>query len=103
MLKPLDGMGGQSIFRVTDNDPNRNVIIETLSALGSRSVMAQRYIPQIRDGDKRVLLIGGKPVPGVGWIFSLRRPVRGIASRKAVAAKKLKVAQVEPVKKKGKK
>ena len=63
ILKPLDGMGGQSIFRVSDGDPNRNVIVETLSDNGRRSVMAQRYIEQIRDGDKRVLLIGGKPVP----------------------------------------
>ena len=63
ILKPLGGMGGQSIFRVTDCDPNRNVIVETLSDNGRRSVMAQRYIAQIRDGDKRVLLIGGRPVP----------------------------------------
>jgi glutathione synthase len=63
VLKPLDGHGGQSVFRVRDSDPNRNVIIETLTRLGERSVMAQRYIPEIADGDKRVLLIGGKPVP----------------------------------------
>ena len=63
VLKPLDGMGGQSIFRVTNIDPNRNVIVEILSDNGRRSVMAQRYIAQIRDGDKRVLVIGGKPVP----------------------------------------
>ena len=63
VLKPLDGMGGHSIFRVTDNDANRNVIIEMLSEDGRRTVMAQRYIPEIRDGDKRVLLIAGKPVP----------------------------------------
>ena len=63
VLKPLFGMGGESVFRVTDSDPNRNVIVETLSQHGRRTVMAQRYIPEIRDGDKRVLLIGGKPVP----------------------------------------
>jgi glutathione synthase len=63
VLKPLDGMGGESIFRVAQNDPNRNVIVEILSQRGGRSVMAQRYIPEIRDGDKRVLVIGGKPVP----------------------------------------
>jgi glutathione synthase len=63
VLKPLFGMGGQSVFRVTDSDPNRNVIVETLSEHGRRTVMAQRYIPEIREGDKRVLLIGGKPVP----------------------------------------
>jgi glutathione synthase len=63
VLKPLDAMGGRSVFRVTDRDPNRNVIIETLTALGATSIMAQRYIPEIRDGDKRILLIAGKPVP----------------------------------------
>jgi glutathione synthase len=63
VLKPLDGMGGKSVFRVTGGDPNRNVIIETLVQDGERSVMAQRYIPEIRDGDKRILLIAGKVVP----------------------------------------
>ena len=63
VLKPLDGMGGASIFRVAAADPNRNVIVETLLHDGARSVMAQRYIPEIREGDKRILLIGGKPVP----------------------------------------
>ncbi|HEX9194273.1 MAG TPA: glutathione synthase [Burkholderiales bacterium] len=63
VLKPLDGMGGQSVFRVAAADPNRNVIIETLLRDGRKSVMAQRYIPEIRDGDKRILLIAGKPVP----------------------------------------
>jgi glutathione synthase len=63
VLKPLDAMGGRSVFRVTDRDPNRNVIIETLTRDGTTSIMAQRYIPEIRDGDKRILLIAGKPVP----------------------------------------
>ena len=63
ILKPLDGMGGTSVFRVRHDDPNVNVIIETVSHHGRRTIMAQRYIPEIRDGDKRVLLIGGKPVP----------------------------------------
>ena len=63
VLKPLDAMGGRSVFRVTDRDPNRNVIIETLTGFGATSIMAQRYIPEIRDGDKRILLIAGKPVP----------------------------------------
>ena len=63
ILKPLDGMGGESVFRVTDSDPNRNVIIETITRHGRRTIMAQRFIPEIRDGDKRILLIGGKPVP----------------------------------------
>jgi glutathione synthase len=63
VLKPLDAMGGHSVFRVTDRDPNRNVIIETLTGYGATSIMAQRYIPEIRDGDKRILLIAGRPVP----------------------------------------
>jgi len=63
ILKPLDGMGGASVFRVRRDDPNLNVIIETVTHYGRRTIMAQRYIPEIRDGDKRVLLIGGKPVP----------------------------------------
>lgn len=63
ILKPLDGMGGAGIFRVRTGDPNLNVILETITQLGTRTVMAQRYIPDIRDGDKRVLLIGGRPVP----------------------------------------
>ena len=63
VLKPLDGMGGESVFRVAARDPNRNVIIETLTRDGAKSVMAQRYIPEIREGDKRILLIAGKAVP----------------------------------------
>jgi glutathione synthase len=65
ILKPLDGMGGTSVFRVHPKDPNLNVIIETVTHYGLRTIMAQRYIPAIADGDKRVLLIGGKPVPFV--------------------------------------
>jgi len=63
VLKPLDGMGGESVFRVTRGDPNRNVIVETLVRDGAKSVMAQRYIPEISAGDKRILLIAGKAVP----------------------------------------
>ena len=63
ILKPLDGMGGASIFRVRRDDPNRNVIVETLTAHGGRSIMAQRYLPQIAQGDKRILLIAGQAVP----------------------------------------
>ncbi len=63
VLKPLTGHGGAGVFRVTDRDPNRNVIIETLTAHGARTIMAQRYIPEIREGDKRVLVIAGEPVP----------------------------------------
>ncbi|HUU72248.1 MAG TPA: glutathione synthase [Burkholderiales bacterium] len=63
ILKPLDGMGGSSIFRSRHDDPNLGVIIETLTQLGQRTIMAQRYIPQINEGDKRVLVIDGEPVP----------------------------------------
>jgi len=63
VVKPLDGMGCTSVFRVRDGDPNRNVIVETVSQLGTRTVMAQRFIPQITEGDKRILLIGGEVVP----------------------------------------
>ncbi|NQZ54703.1 MAG: glutathione synthase [Piscirickettsiaceae bacterium] len=63
ILKPLDGMGGASIFRVKENDPNFSVIIETLTNHGKTSVMAQQFIPEIIDGDKRILMINGEPVP----------------------------------------
>ncbi len=63
ILKPLDGMGGSSIFRLRLADPNLNVIIETLTCDGRRTIMAQRYIPEISAGDKRVLVIGGEAVP----------------------------------------
>ncbi|MEF9944316.1 MAG: glutathione synthase [Burkholderiaceae bacterium] len=63
VVKPLDGMGGTGVFRLRAGDPNLNSILETLSHNGARSVMAQRYLPAIVDGDKRVLLIGGKAVP----------------------------------------
>ena len=63
ILKPLDNMGGASVFRTGNHDPNNNVIIETLSGNGRCFVMAQKYIPEISNGDKRILLIDGKPVP----------------------------------------
>lgn len=63
ILKPLDGMGGSQIFRVRADDPNRNVIVETLTDSGRRTIMAQRYLPAIAEGDKRVLIIGGEVVP----------------------------------------
>jgi len=81
VLKRLDGMGGAGIFRVRADDPNRNVIVETLSEFGARMVMAQCFIPEIRDGDKRVLLIGGKPVP-----FCLARIPKPGESRGNLAA-----------------
>jgi len=63
ILKPLDGMGGASIFRLKPEDPNVSVILETLTAHGSQYAMAQRYIPEIVDGDKRILVVDGEPVP----------------------------------------
>ena len=63
IVKPLDGMGGASIFRVRASDPNTNVIFETLTEHERRFAMAQRFIPEIRDGDKRVLMIDGEPLP----------------------------------------
>ena len=63
ILKPLDGMGGASIFRIKEQDPNLSVIIETLTEHGQKSIMVQRYIPDIVEGDKRILMIDGEPVP----------------------------------------
>lgn len=63
IVKPLDGMGGASVFRVQNNDPNLNVILETITANGMTSAMAQRYIPEITAGDKRILMINGEPFP----------------------------------------
>ncbi|MDG9668751.1 glutathione synthase [Hahella sp. CR1] len=63
VFKPLDGMGGKSIFRVKAGDFNLGVILETLTDNGRRQIMAQRYLPEIKDGDKRILMINGEPVP----------------------------------------
>lgn len=97
VLKPLDGMGGHSIFLVTADDPNFNVITETLTD-GGRLAMAQAYLPRISEGDKRVLLVHGKPVdyalariPGVSdFRGNLARGGRGVgqplaASDRAIA------------------
>ncbi|WP_123713493.1 glutathione synthase [Sinobacterium caligoides] len=62
IFKPLDGMGGTAIFRVKAGDPNLSVILETLTQYGSQSIMAQRFIPEITQGDKRILMVDGKPV-----------------------------------------
>ncbi len=62
VLKPLDGMGGRSIFRAQAGEPNLNVILETLTDGGQRQTMAQRFLPEIVDGDKRILLVDGEPV-----------------------------------------
>ena len=60
IIKPLDGMGGKSIFRVQAGDPNTNAIIEAVSKDASSQSMVQRYIPEISDGDKRILVVDGE-------------------------------------------
>ncbi|MBW8182586.1 glutathione synthase [Shewanella nanhaiensis] len=73
IIKPLDGMGGSSIFRVKENDPNLGVIIETLTNHGQQYTMVQGFIPDITSGDKRILVVDGEPVP-----YSLARiPQKG--------------------------
>jgi glutathione synthase len=81
IFKLLDGMGGASIFQARHDDPNLSVIIETMNQFGTRSVMAQRYLPEIAQGDKRILLIGGQVVP-----FSLARIPKLGESRGNLAA-----------------
>jgi len=81
ILKPLDGMGGASIFRVKEGDPNLGVIAETLTEHGTRYCMAQNYIPAIVDGDKRVLVVDGEPVP-----YCLARIPQGGETRGNLAA-----------------
>lgn len=63
VVKPLDAMGGASVFRLRPDDANLGAILETITDYGRRTVMAQRYLPEIRDGDKRILVIDGEPVP----------------------------------------
>lgn len=63
IIKPLDGMGGNSVFRLSAGDPNQHVIIETITQRGAQKVMVQQFIPEIISGDKRILMIDGEPVP----------------------------------------
>ncbi len=63
IFKPLDGMGGSAIFRVKQDDPNVSVILETLTRSGQQTIMAQTYLPAISEGDKRILMVNGEPVP----------------------------------------
>ncbi len=88
IVKPLDGMGGASIFRVRQDDPNIGVILETLTEHGQRYAMAQRYLPAIKDGDKRILIVDGEPVP-----FCLARIPQGGETRGNLAAGGRGVAQ----------
>lgn len=73
IIKPLEGMGGASVFRVTEQDPNISVIMEVLTRHRTRYVMAQRYIAEIREGDKRILMVDGEPLP---WVLA-RVPAPG--------------------------
>ena len=88
ILKPLDGMGGMGIFRVGPDGMNLGSIIETLNKDGAQSVMVQKFLPEIAEGDKRILIIGGKPVP-----FSLARIPQGSEVRGNLAAGGKGVAQ----------
>ena len=88
ILKPLDGMGGMGIFRVKADGLNLGSIIETLNKNGAESVMVQKFLPEIVNGDKRILVIGGKPVP-----FSLARIPQGSEGRGNLAVGGLGVAQ----------
>ena len=88
VVKKLDGMGGTMIFRVAAADVNRNVIVETMTDLGARTVMAQKYVPEITKGDKRVLVIDGKPFP-----FCLARIPKAGETRGNLAAGGRGVAQ----------
>ncbi|QWF70338.1 glutathione synthase [Methylomonas paludis] len=81
ILKPLDGMGGASIFYVRENDPNLSVILETMTEHKQRFIMAQKYLPKISDGDKRILMVNGKPIP-----YCLARIPAGGESRGNLAA-----------------
>jgi len=62
VVKPLDGMGGASIFRLTPDDPNLGVILETITDFGKQTIMAQQYLSEIKQGDKRIIVIDGKPL-----------------------------------------
>ncbi|MDP3616817.1 MAG: glutathione synthase, partial [Rhodoferax sp.] len=87
ILKPLDGMGGMGIFRVREDGLNLGSITETLNKFGSQTLMVQRFLPEIAQGDKRILLIGGEPVP-----HSLARIPQGSEVRGNLAAGGKRVA-----------
>jgi glutathione synthase len=89
VVKPLDGMGGSSIFRLKTDDPNISVILETITKFGSQTVMAQRYLPEILQGDKRILVIDGEPLP-----YALARIPKAGETRGNLAAGGTGVAQL---------
>lgn len=88
VVKPLDGMGGSSVFRLTLTDPNISVILETITQFGARTVMAQRYLPAIKQGDKRIIMINGEPLP-----YALARIPKAGETRGNLAAGGTGVAQ----------
>lgn len=88
VLKPLDGMGGASVFRVHSADHNISVILEMLTHYGTRTIMAQRFVPEISQGDKRILLIAGKPAP-----YALARKPKAGETRGNLAAGGIGIAQ----------
>ena len=88
VVKPLDGMGGSGIYRLTKNDPNVGVILETSTLFGTKTIMAQRYLPSILQGDKRILVIDGQPLP-----YALARIPKAGETRGNLAAGGTGVAQ----------
>ena len=88
VVKPLDGMGGSGVFRLQTQDPNISVILETITDFGQRTVMAQRYLPQIKQGDKRIIVIDGEPLP-----YALARIPKAGETRGNLAAGGIGVAQ----------
>lgn len=88
IVKPLDGMGGTGIFRLTESDPNIGAILETSTKFGAQTVMAQRYLPAILQGDKRIIVINGEPLP-----YALARIPKAGETRGNLAAGGTGVAQ----------
>jgi glutathione synthase len=88
VVKPLDGMGGSSVFRLSQTDPNISVILETITKFGQETIMAQRYLPQILQGDKRIIVINGEPLP-----YSLARIPKAGETRGNLAAGGTGIAQ----------
>ncbi len=88
IVKPLDGMGGAGIFRLTENDPNIGAILETSTLFGTKTIMAQRYLPAIAQGDKRIIVINGEPLP-----YALARIPKAGETRGNLAAGGTGVAQ----------
>jgi glutathione synthase len=88
VVKPLDGMGGSGVFRLSQADPNIGVILETSTQFGAQTIMAQRYLPQILQGDKRIIVINGEPLP-----YALARIPKAGETRGNLAAGGTGVAQ----------